>query len=550
MSDLGTEAGASALKLANKSWEILFKLIGKLFDAWLKAPERKEHKLRALQAQREEDKFNALTELSGMTGYVNHELLVKSGQELSLCGIYLTEEEINDLSEICEREMITFSAVTNQKYKEAGEKAFYAIECKAADLERFRGAIDRFNDEKRQKFLDEKIKILLDKKELTPQEYADLNALTDEKERIQKGYGDRFNAEMKDNVIRNSFDTSKLKQMNISEALNRITGRYIDKDQHSIIADAVDPSKVIKCHGYQAKDPVTGKEYIKTDYEVYHGKECVFKTTDGRFEGRPAGYWNQQKEKLEKAADFSGTYYKFHNENDYNRWTEHVNRQNIEELSEMEKPFDIKNYEKCIEIGTEKLNENGVEVKDNILYDKESGKPLELIVKDDSIGEEKRTLAAESIVIGKQIENYENIQELTKEVSRAKAELVIEKPGSEEYAAAKVKVENIEAKLENAYELDKKLIDERKSINATQSMHETEKEVQKKEKTQDGKAQNEQTQDEKEADAKEEKQTTIEKAREDIQKEKAGDGNKGNGSIDKESHEKVSSKSEHTVSSR
>ena len=94
MSDLGTEAGASALKFANKSWEILFKLVGKLFDAWLKAPERKERKLRALQAQREEDKFNALTELSGMTGYVNHELLVKSGQELSLCGIYLTDEEI------------------------------------------------------------------------------------------------------------------------------------------------------------------------------------------------------------------------------------------------------------------------------------------------------------------------------------------------------------------------------------------------------------------------------------------------------------------------
>ena len=97
-------------------------------------------------------------------------------------------------------------------------------------------------------------------------------------------------------------------------------------------------------------------------------------------------------------------------------------------------------------------------------------------------------------------------------------------------------------KLNNAYVRDLSLIDERKNVNAVQSMQQTEQELVKEE---------EKTQDEKEVDAKEEtKQITLEKAREEIQKEKASDGNKANEGIKTESHEKVSVKSEHTVSSR
>jgi len=542
MSDLGTEAAGSALNLAGKALEALLKILDKLYEAWLKSPERQEQKIKLRQAKREEGSYIAQSKLSGMTGYVNHKLLAKSGQELSVCGINLTKEEIKEFNTICKREGILFSAVSNSQLKKDGEKAFLGIECRTADLERLRGAVDRFNDEKRQMFLDKKIESITAKENLTDQDYADLKMLTNEKERIQKSYCTKFNSKMQDNVVSNSFDMSKLKQMDISEALNKITGRYIDKDQHSIIADAVDPNKIIKCHGYQDKDFKTGENYIKTDYEVYQGKECVLKTTDGRFEGRPDDYWTKQKQEIEKAADFSGTYYKFHNENEYNRWTEHVNRQNIEELSEMEKPIEVKNYTKCIDIGMEKLKENGAEIKDNILYDKESGKPLQMIIGDESIDKEKRTLAAESLVIGKQIENYKNIQELTKELDLAKAELIITKPDSKEYEAAKIKSDNIADKLNNAYTRDLSLIDERKNVNAVQSMQQTEQELVKEE---------EKTQDEKEVDAKEEtKQITLEKAREEIQKEKASDGNKANDDIKTESHEKVSVKSEHTVSSR
>ena len=119
---------------------------------------------------------------------------------------------------------------------------------------------------KRIAMIDERMKSIMDKGEesLTPQDYADLRSLTKQKEEIQRTYGERLNAQTQEQVIQNAFDDTKLKPMDISEALNRITGRSIDKDQYSIIADAHDPSKIIRCHGYEEQDPETGKPYIKT----------------------------------------------------------------------------------------------------------------------------------------------------------------------------------------------------------------------------------------------------------------------------------------------
>lgn len=156
--------------------------------------------------------------------------------------------------------------------------------------------------------IDERMKSIMDKGEesLTPQDYADLRSLTKQKEEIQRTYGERLNAQTQEQVIQNAFDDTKLKPMDISEALNRITGRSIDKDQYSIIADAHDPSKIIRCHGYEEQDPETGKPYIKTEYEVYHANQCVLKTHDGRFEGRPDDYWTQEKPNWKPPQVFRG----------------------------------------------------------------------------------------------------------------------------------------------------------------------------------------------------------------------------------------------------
>lgn len=539
MSDLGSDAGSTSLNLTAKTLEALLRLFEKIFEAWQRAPERAEHKLKLKQAKTEEEKVKAIKRLDGKTGFIKHKILSNTGQPLTVCGIHLTKEEIKQFNSICSREGILFSTISNLQLKKEGEKAFVGIECRTSDLEKLRAAVDRFNDEKRQEFIDNKIKSIMGKGELSEQDYADLRLLTGQKELMHKDYCNRLNAEIQDNVIQNAYDESKLKPMDISEALNRHTGRYIDKDQHSIIADAINPNKIIKCHGYDDKDPQTGENYIKTDYEVYNGNKCLLRTTDGRFSGKPINYWGNQKKEIEEAADFSGTYYKFYSENEYKLWYEYVNKQNIEELSEMDKPAESKDFSRCIDIGMEKLKENGVELKENILYDKESNQPLQVIINDKSLDRNKRSIVAESIIVGKQIENYKEIQELRNRLDLSKAEMIIAKPESKEYAEAKVKTENLENRLLKAYELDNNLVNERKDINAVQSMQQVEQELGRE--NGDGR-------DDIEEDS---KHTSLEKVKEEINKEKISSMTKENGNLQMGSQEKIADlKTERMLSSR
>lgn len=539
MSDLGSDAGSTSLNLTAKTLEALLRLFEKIFEAWQRAPERAEHKLKLKQAKTEEEKVKAIKRLDGKTGFIKHKMLSNTGQPLTVCGIHLTKEEIKQFNSICSREGILFSTISNLQLKKEGEKAFVGIECRTSDLEKLRAAVDRFNDEKRQEFIDNKIKSIMGKGELSEQDYADLRLLTGQKELMHKDYCNRLNAEIQDNVIQNAYDESKLKPMDISEALNRHTGRYIDKDQHSIIADAINPNKIIKCHGYDDKDPQTGENYIKTDYEVYNGNKCLLRTTDGRFAGKPINYWGKQKKEIEEAADFSGTYYKFYSENEYKLWYEYVNKQNIEELSEMDKPAESKDFSRCIDIGMEKLKENGVELKENILYDKESSQPLQVIISDKSLDRNKRSIVAESIIVGKQIENYKEIQELRNRLDLSKAEMIIEKPESKEYAEAKVKTENLENRLLKAYEIDNNLVNERKDINAVQSIQQMEQELGRE--NGDGR-------DDIEEDS---KHTSLEKVKEEINKEKISTMTKENGNLQMGSQEKIADlKTERMLSSR
>ena len=539
MSDLGSDAGSTSLNLTAKTLEALLRLFEKIFEAWQRAPERAEHKLKLKQAKTEKEKVKAIKRLDGKTGFIKHKMLSNTGQPLTVCGIHLTKEEIKQFNSICSREGILFSTISNSQLKKEGEKAFVGIECRTSDLEKLRAAVDRFNDEKRQEFIDNKIKSIMEKGELSEQDYADLRLLTEQKELMHKDYCNRFNAEIQDNVIQNAYDESKLKPMDISEALNRHTGRYIDKDQHSIIADAINPNKIIRCHGYDDKDPQTGENYIKTDYEVYNGNKCLLRTTDGRFAGKPINYWGNQKKEIEEAADFSGTYYKFYSENEYKLWYEYVNKQNIEELSEMDKPAESKDFSRCIDIGMEKLKENGVELKENILYDKESNQPLQVIISDKSLDRNKRSIVAESIIVGKQIENYKEIQELRNRLDLSKAEMIIAKPESKEYAEAKVKTENLENRLLKAYELDNNLVNERKDINAVQSMQQVEQELGRE--NGDGR-------DDIEEDS---KHTSLEKVKEEINKEKISSMTKENGNLQMGSQEKIADlKTERMLSSR
>ena len=483
MSDLGSDAGSTSLSLMTKILEAILQLISKIYEARRNAPDRKLAMYKVKAAKTEDEKRAAIKKLDGKTGYVNHKLLQKTGEPLSTNLLTLTKEEMKQFSAICKREGILFSAVTNAQLKADGEKAIFAVECREDDVKRLRVAVDRFTDEKRVAMIEERMKGIMEKGEenITPQDYADLKSFAQQKEKIQRAYGDQINESMQEIVLQNAFNETKLKPMDISEALNRLTGRSIDKDQHSIIVDAHDPSKIIRCHGYEDNDPETGKPYIKTEYEVYHGSECVLKTHDGRFENRQPDYWTQQKENIETAAAFSGEYYKFQSEAEYRAWAERVTEQNRGELAEMEKDPEVKDYGKCRQDAYAKLEENGAEFKDGkggVLYDKQSGKTMNEYIKEPSHTPEQKVRAAESMIVAKQLANYETIEKLRNHADYVNSQLIITKPGTPEYEQAKKDKAETREKLTAAYDKDRELVEERKSVNAVQSKQQTEHERQ------------------------------------------------------------------------
>lgn len=533
MSDLGSDAGSTSLSLMTKIIEAILQLISKIYEARQNAPDRKLAKFKIKEAKTEEAKRAAIKKLDGKTGYVNHKLLQKSGEPLATNLLFLTKEEMKQFSAICKREGIVFSAVTNAQLKADGEKAIFAVECREADVKKLRLAVDRFTDEKRVAMIEERMKSIMEKGEenLTPQDYADLKSLAKQKEEIQRAYGDRLNESMKEVALQNAFDETKLKPMDISEALNRLTGRSIDKDQYSIIADAHDPSKIIRCHGYEDKDPETGKPYIKTEYEVYHGNECILKTHDGRFENRPSDYWTRKKEEIEVAADFSGEYYKFQTEEEYQVWAEHVEEQNRGELSEMVKDPETKDYGKCRQDAYAKLEENGAEIRDGVLYDKQSGKTIDEYIKEPALTVEDKARAAESMIVAKQLANYETIEGLRNHLDYVNSQLILAKPGTPEYEKAEKDKANTKAELSAAYDKDRALVDERKSVNAVQSKQQAEHERMEGLEHPDGRR-------EERVDEHDPEKMTMEEVKGEIEQQKAKDGAKGADMKDRQVQEK------------
>lgn len=471
--DLGTDAGSTSINVVAKSLELLFKLMDKIYDAWKNAPDRKAKIYEVKNAKTATERKKAIEKIDSKIGKVNHDLLVKSGKPRTICGIHLTKDEIKDFNAICRRKGIIFSAVSNVQLKKENEKAFLGIECQTADLEKIKDAVEIFNSEKRQRAIDDKIGDILSKgrENLTEQDYNDLRELSGQKEEMQRNFCDKINESTSDQIVNDTFD-GKLKPMDIEEAVNRITGRSLDKDQHTIVADAKDPDKYIICHGYNAVDP-EGKTYIKTDYEVYQGDELKLKTDDGRFEGRPRHYWEKQRSRIADAADFSGTYYKFINRDEYEKWAACVKEQNAE-LDIPDKDNINKDYADIRKDLEKQLDKNGMELRDDTLYKKESDVPLwymELYQQDmiDKLSPNEKITVAESVAIGKQIENCEQIHMVQNELIVAESELLITPQGTKEYEAAVKQREDLQDRLGNLHDTEKELWNTRKGINAAKA---------------------------------------------------------------------------------
>lgn len=473
MSDLGSDSGKAALELEAKLAEAILKFLEKVFfnvAGTIKTGIAKRfdtgEKLKKVQWNKEKNKIKQeefLKKVNGKKGFVNHKLMEKTGKPLVPIGMLISEGDFKRIAEMAKRYNVPITGVKSKSPDENG-KIYYQMECFREDLEKMRNIVDRCNQEMQMEKLNKQIDELNEKENLTDGEQELLNELERKKESMQKSACDEMNRETAEQVINEAmYGEETKKEMDISEALDKYTGRTYDRDVESIVVDATDPSKYILCHGQKELD-FENKEYTKTEYRVFAGGKEVFATHDGRFKGRPVDYWQQQKNEIMKKGDFSGTFLKFYNREHYERWAEEVKSQNQQELGKVEN--DLETPESKITDLKKQLEERGAEYKDGFAYDRETEKPI--MLKED-MTEEQRINAGEMKVIAEQIKTYEVLQTLETKQSLAKTRMMTYEEHEPEYQQAKEEFNECSKAIQEKQEQCQKLTQSRKNINAVQS---------------------------------------------------------------------------------
>lgn len=473
MSDLGSDSGKAALELEAKLAEAILKFLEKVFfgvartvkteivkkfDAGekLKKAQWKNHKGKIKQEK-------VLKKIEGKKGFVKHSLMKKAGKPLVPIGMLLPEGEFKRIAEMAKRYGVPITGVKSKNPDKDG-KIYYQMECFREDLEKIKNIVDRCNQEMQMENLNKQIDELNEKENLTDAEQEQLNELLKQKEAMQKKACDEMNQETAEQVVNEAmYGEETTKEMNLSEALNKYTGRTYDRDLNSIVVDATDPSKYILCHGQKELD-FENKEYTKTEYRVFSDGKEVFATHDGRFQGKPVDYWQKQKHEIMSKGGFSGTFLKFYNKEHYERWAEEVKSQNQQELGKVENDLET-SEDKIVDL-KKQLEERGAEYKDGFAYDTETGKPI--MLKEDMTNEQ-RINASEVKIIAEQIKTYETLQTLETKQSLAKTKMMTYEEHEPEYQQAKEELYECSKAIQEKQAQCQKLTQTRKNINAVQS---------------------------------------------------------------------------------
>jgi len=471
VSDFGTDVGNTTAHIgANvvvKIFEAMQTLVSKIFDTWAKynSPEMKLAKKELNELKREIDKEEYISKISNMKGYVKYKEAEKAGITLANSQILLTSSDFKRLAELCKRNGVFLTGTMDARENELNDIRKFNVMCKQTDVERMTDMVKLLKDELLIESYTNKYNEIMGKgsNNLTQQDLVDAAEINRKIAEIKRGYAYELNNIQADRVYEKVVNGTETKGMSFDEALNRNTGRMIDKDVYSVIADASDPAKHIICHGYM--EEFRGQPYIKTNYEVFDGDDKVFFANDGRFEGRPLGYWETQKNDMKVAGGFSDTVSPFNSTDEYQAYLNDYVIQNDKGLSFLNIGSDSRNYNGIIDILNKQLDEHGAYYEDGIVYNRDSGVATNSI-NADKLSPTDKTSLAEAIVIGKQIDIYKSIASHEAEYLVAKSNLLAQPENTPAYNTAKNIYDEISAKHRAVVESEYGLYNDRRIINS------------------------------------------------------------------------------------
>jgi len=419
-----------------------------------------------------------LKKLEGKSGYVKYKQLEKAGIKCTALGITMSKDDMERFSDYCKREKILFTATINVDDKDKKTKV-YNILCPESEKENILNIVKRMNDEKMVEAIDKKIEEIKSKGVLTKYDKFAIDKLMKEREKILRNYCELLNekqaAKIFKEVFKEDYEKYKDKEVSFDRALDRYTGGILDRNQVTIICDAQDPSKYIKCFGYN--DTFNGKTYVKTEYEVYNGDKVVYKTHDGRFEGRPAGYWENEKKAIKEFGGFSESVLKFYSVKEYEKWAQKVMEQNKDELDHLKYDGSAdRNYDEICSKLEEDLNKNGALYKDGRAVDSKTEEPLKV---NSDMTKEEKIIIAESLLIAEQINTYKALKDIETELAIANASVITSREGTQEHAEALAHYNEICKRYDEARAKEYDLIEMRKQINSIRGEHEVRKEFER-----------------------------------------------------------------------
>jgi len=485
-SDFGTDVGQNTVQVGANMTLKLAQLLADLVKSLVQSvaennsPENKLTREKLKEMRNDNEKRQYVQSLEGMGGFVEHAKLVEAGVPLSNIGLdgKVSEQEFKQIREICERNNVIVSGVKMDGSETLGEKPAWILECRTSDVERFKDCVNTFNKERRVNEINNDLKKYEEKgaDNLSQKERLDRADLIEERDSIIRGYRYEMNDEQALSVFNKAAGYEPIKCADFSEALNRNTGRQLNKDITFIVADMADPSKYVRCHGYM--DNFNGENYIKTDYEVYKGENLIMKADDGRFDGRPNDYWITQRETMRNAGGFSGELLRFDSMENYENFLRNVTIENEAELGFINHSNENRDYAEIANKLENQLNEHGYEVQIGSIANQTEGRAITTVdIVNKETGEKlnidpnlpislEKSAKAEYLVMGNQVALYKEMDKLKDELTIAKAEVKLYAEGTPEREEAEAKVSEVNSAYAELKPIESNLLEQRHQINA------------------------------------------------------------------------------------
>ncbi len=488
MADLGTDMGNAGLQVTGRVVEAILNLLARIYEDArndfirrnsVEGRLQREQLAKIRQDMQKARMLDRYGELSGMVCYDGLMRAKAAGLDITPLNVQCSKEQLKELASICKRNDVLISAVEDVRSRELGGEKTYTLVCRSGDVDKLSEIVDTMVDGKRIEALRAEQKALLDLGEdMSDVDKLVVQNIDKEIQFIRDKDLNKLNSlQMHGQIAKAVGAEQEVQPMPFNEAINRLTGRRIDKDVTAYIVDATNPNNYMVAQAHDAE--YRGENYIKTDYTVYKDGEEVFKCDDGRFDGRDKYHWQNLREEMHEKGGFGDTVIKFYDKSEFDQYRDAFERQNASEIMPLLEATSNEDFQAACRIIESQLKECDchLDAENKKIIDNRTGYVVtpESMFYDD-VSKEECARLAEAMVCVRQLEKYAELDSLRSAIEIAYSDVLITEAGTLDHAQATANYENIKTEYDEVLAEVTEFIENRKGINSVQAKNEVDEE--------------------------------------------------------------------------